>query len=77
MGKKKPPITNEVIERQVYTVEEYCIVLNLSMETVLKRMRLKMIPGEKKEGRWEIRRPEVAMYLEGRWSPKDEGVQAA
>jgi excisionase family DNA binding protein len=61
-----------VVERQTYTVEEYAEILGYTRLTVIGKMRKGEIPGyqEKKKARWVIRKPEVQLYLEGRWSPK-------
>ena len=55
------------VERQTYTVDEYALLLGVSTQTVIAWMKKARIPGEKIEGSWVIRKPEVELWLRGEW----------
>ncbi len=56
MVKKEAPAP---VERSTYTLQQYAIMLGLSLGTTVKFMEEGLIPGEKIKNNWIIRKPEV------------------
>jgi excisionase family DNA binding protein len=46
-------------EKWTYSVDEYADMLGFTSQTAIAWMKKGLIPGEKVNGRWVIRKPEV------------------
>ena len=65
-----------MIERLTYSIKEYAAMLGFTPQTVVVWMEKQKIPGEKIEGRWIIRKPEVDEWFSRQRLPQEQEAVA-